>query len=377
MPLPTIAPLVHAAGFALGTLLAIILWSGTRGNLAANRWLAAYVASLALLSGGDLLEDSRLVLDWPHFAHCSDWLIFLVGPFLWMYVRRLTMHAAPSSRRFLIHAIPAALCLLLLAPFYLLPAAQKQSIVLRELAAGETFDGALLIAAAQLFSYWTACLVTLRRLRAELRQQFSSLHRLTFAWLSWMLAINLGMWILWILGLWWHQSWAAWLDVLAVPLGLYLLAFFGIRQIAVFIDKHAFVPLAAAPAVARYEKSGLDPARIPGLLGGLEQLMQTEKPWLENDLTLSELATRLALSPHHLSQLLNESLGQSFFDFINAHRVAEVQRCLKDPAYARQTILEIALDAGFNSKAAFNSAFRQHAGTTPSAYRRGNTPITP
>jgi hypothetical protein len=54
MPLPTIAPLVHAAGFALGTLLAIILWSGTRGNLAANRWLAAYVACLALLSGGAL-----------------------------------------------------------------------------------------------------------------------------------------------------------------------------------------------------------------------------------------------------------------------------------------------------------------------------------
>jgi AraC-like DNA-binding protein len=386
MPPLSIAPLFHAAGVALGTLLGILLLTGKRGNLAANRWLAAYVITLALLSAVDLLDDSRLVLDWPQLAHSVDWLIFLVGPLVWMYVRRLTMHATPNRRRVWIHAIPAAVCLLLLLPFYLLPTAQKQIIVAQELARGEGFDWALLAAAAQLFGYWAACLITLRRFRAELRERFSSLQRLTFTWLTWMLAINLGMWLMWICGLWWHQSWAAWLDVLAVPLGLYMLAFFGIRQIAVFVGKHEFVSFAATPAAAapvpsqaavRYQKSGLDAARVPELLAHLEQLMQTEKPWLENDLTLSELAGRLALSPHHLSQLLNDSLGESFFDFINARRVAEVRRCLRDPAYAQQTILEIALGAGFNSKAAFNTAFRRHAGTTPSAYRREAAPARP
>ncbi len=98
--------------------------------------------------------------------------------------------------------------------------------------------------------------------------------------------------------------------------------------------------------------------------------MRTEKPWLESDLTLGQLAERAELTPHNLSQLLNAGLGLSFFDYINAQRVAEVRRCLEDPAYDGQTVLQIALDSGFSSKTAFNVTFRQQTGETPSDYRR-------
>jgi AraC-like DNA-binding protein len=68
--------------------------------------------------------------------------------------------------------------------------------------------------------------------------------------------------------------------------------------------------------------------------------------------------------------LLNDELDQSFFDYINSHRVAEVKRCLLDPAYGSQAILGIAKASGFSSKTAFNAAFREHAGVTPSEFRR-------
>jgi AraC-like DNA-binding protein len=74
--------------------------------------------------------------------------------------------------------------------------------------------------------------------------------------------------------------------------------------------------------------------------------MQLEKPWLENDLTLGELAARAGLSAHHLSQLLNEEMNCSFYEFINSCRVSEVKRCLADSAFDDQTILEIALASG-------------------------------
>src|SRR6185503_18480018 len=92
-------------------------------------------------------------------------------------------------------------------------------------------------------------------------------------------------------------------------------------------------------------------------------------------LTLGELAARAGLSSHNLSQLLNEELGRSFFDYINSHRVEEVKRCLLDAAYDRQTLLDIAMASGFSSKTAFNTAFRQHAGTTPSEFRRKNRSV--
>lgn len=99
--------------------------------------------------------------------------------------------------------------------------------------------------------------------------------------------------------------------------------------------------------------------------------MDLEKPWLENDLTLGTLATRTGMTTHHLSQLLNDAFGKTFFDFINELRAREVRRCLDDPAYSGRSVLEIGLAAGFNSQGALNASFRKYFGSTPGRYRRG------
>jgi len=189
-----------------------------------------------------------------------------------------------------------------------------------------------------------------------------------------MLSITLLMWIIWVIGLLLLEPWSAVLGAVAVVPGMYLLAFFGLRQPEVFLDEESPATPAAASATPastpRYARSGMDRERVPEFLARLENVMRTEKPWLESDLTLADLAARAQLSTHNLSQLLNEEIGKTFFDYVNAQRVEEVKRCLLDAAYDSQTILDIALASGFSSKTAFNSAFRQHASTTPSQFRR-------
>lgn len=130
------------------------------------------------------------MLTFPHLAHLTDWLIFVVGPCLWMYVRRLTMHENPAFPRWLLHFIPAMLCLLILAPFYLSGAPDKQAVIAAELSDDTGPSFLLLLAASQLLSYWCACLLSLRRFGSELRAQFSSLERRAFGWLRWMLAVT-------------------------------------------------------------------------------------------------------------------------------------------------------------------------------------------
>ena len=98
--------------------------------------------------------------------------------------------------------------------------------------------------------------------------------------------------------------------------------------------------------------------------------MEREKPYLDANLTLQELAGRVSISLNHLSQLLNERLNQTFFDFVNSYRVQEAKRELCNPAKAHLTILAIAYDVGFNSKSSFNSAFKKHTGITPSEFKR-------
>lgn len=366
-----IAPLADFAAVALGSLFALLLWTTRRGNHNANRWLAAFAAALALLSTGDLMEDTRWIVAHPALAHTTDWLIFAVGPCVWIYVRRLTLNAQPRAWRAVLHFVPAVLVLLLLMPFHLLPEEQKRTLILEELSADlRALDPVIAIAVLHILAYWVAALLTLRRFARKLKEQFSSIEKRSFRWISWVLAVCLLMWLFWLLGLVLRQDWTAWLDLIAVPLGLYVLAFAGLRQPAVFMEM-PLVPERTEEVTAsrRYARSGLDSALIETLRGRLDEIMLLEKPWLENDLTLPQLAARVGVSPQHLSQVLNDEIGQSFFDYVNSRRVAEVQRCLADPAYASQTLIEVALAAGFNSKAAFNAAFKKHTGLTPSQFR--------
>ena len=106
------------------------------------------------------------------------------------------------------------------------------------------------------------------------------------------------------------------------------------------------------------------------LLKELEELMATERPYLDSKLTLAQLADLLGISSNYLSQVINQQTGRNFFDYINSHRVNAAKEILADPARARVGVLTIAMDSGFNSKSAFYDAFKQHANMTPSQYRQ-------
>jgi AraC-like DNA-binding protein len=119
----------------------------------------------------------------------------------------------------------------------------------------------------------------------------------------------------------------------------------------------------------RYENSTLSQDKASIYLQKLVNSMQQDKLYLHPDLSLQMLAEQLNIPPHYLSQVINEQLGQNFFDFINSHRIEEVKRRLLDSQYQHLTILAIAFDSGFNSKSAFNVAFKNHTGLTPTQYR--------
>ncbi len=98
--------------------------------------------------------------------------------------------------------------------------------------------------------------------------------------------------------------------------------------------------------------------------------LKDERLYRDEDLTLQSLAERLSVSSHQLSWLINEELRISFPSLVNGFRVEDVKRRLADPASDGISILQIALDAGFSTKASFNRAFKLHTGMTPSQFKR-------
>ena len=124
----------------------------------------------------------------------------------------------------------------------------------------------------------------------------------------------------------------------------------------------------------RYENTQLRGLNTEELLDRLDYLMRTKKVYKRADLTIVFLSSQLGVTPHQLSEIFNDRLKINFRTYLNDQRIREAERLLLSRPDA--SILDIALDAGFNSKASFNATFHRKTGLTPSDYRRQRTAVS-
>jgi len=149
---------------------------------------------------------------------------------------------------------------------------------------------------------------------------------------------------------------------------IFLQGYFGLRRGVAFVNlPHTEVP---EEEPAKYPGSSLSAGRVQELSRQLTRFVEQEKPYLEPKITIGDLALRMGWPVNDLSRVINEGLGQSFYDFINSYRVAEFKELLIDPDNHQFTLLSLAYEAGFNSKSTFNAIFKKFTGMTPSEYAR-------
>jgi AraC-like DNA-binding protein len=98
------------------------------------------------------------------------------------------------------------------------------------------------------------------------------------------------------------------------------------------------------------------------------KLMQDEKLYLQPELNLSDIANRLKTNISVLSGVVNNAFGKNFNDFVNEYRVKEFQDRIQLPENKNITLLGIAFDCGFNSKATFNRSFKKFTGKSPKEF---------
>lgn len=101
----------------------------------------------------------------------------------------------------------------------------------------------------------------------------------------------------------------------------------------------------------------------------LDEIMKSEKLFLDDGLTITTLAAKMGISKRELSSLINNSRNQNFYGLINEYRVIESIAMLKDDNYRHLTIEAISEKAGFRSKSSFNACFKKYTGLTPRQYR--------
>jgi AraC-like DNA-binding protein len=123
-------------------------------------------------------------------------------------------------------------------------------------------------------------------------------------------------------------------------------------------------------SLSKYSKSSLTEDGKLKILDNIILEFETGKYYTDNLASLSELAKKIGASPHHVSQVINEKLNESFFELLASYRVEEAKKILSGDKKNKITVEEISEIVGYNSKTAFNNAFKKLTGKTPSEFRK-------
>jgi len=365
------------AGVFMAVLISALLQS-KKGRQLHDRILAAYFLLFALtllLSYIEIFNRSHNY-PYPGFINTSTPLIFLHGPFLWLYISALTTRKFKFSILHLIHFLPFILVFIyFLFAQYIRPVDYRihydSGLLQKEL------DYSLIVAgiAISTQSYIIWGIVLIRQYNRRIKELVSHTDKLDLRWLRFLLYTSIVAYAL--------ISSLYGLDVLfglfryAVlqPVGytiaslfVLVLGFFGLQQGDLFV---------AVPEVIITDKKGVKEFS-PDALSAQEEIfvdnllnrMKEHKPFLNPDLNISALAADLQVSADYLSTILNSRLNMSFFDFVNHYRIEEFKQQCRRPQNNHLSIIGIAFDCGFNSKATFNRVFKRVTKLTPSEFRQ-------
>ena len=326
-------------------LLAVVLF---RRGRAGNRWLGLFLVALAVQIGAAALIDHGPVSQRfdPRPA-----VAFLFGPFIFAYVLGVTGALRPVNWLSWLHALPALV------------------MTVHVLAGFEPTPVIGLALYASLVGYLVAATLQYRRFRRRLPHEFSSVEVVSAPWLGQFLLFFALVMVLDFI-----SNFETSLGLPALGQWPYAAVLFALAAFTAFIVQKALAQpemmLASEGMRGRkYHYSQLSGADLDAFQAQIREHFEAEKPYLREQYGLQDMADELAMTPRELSQTINSRFGQNFAEFIGRYRVIEAQRLLADPAVAGTTILEIMLMAGFNSKSAFNRAFKDVVGVTPSVYR--------
>lgn len=109
--------------------------------------------------------------------------------------------------------------------------------------------------------------------------------------------------------------------------------------------------------------------RLKQIAEKIELIMKEDKPYKDQELSLTTFSNRLGIKPYLITKCLNTHFKTKFNDYINMYRIEELKELLADPKNEKFTLLSLAYEAGFNSKASFNRAVKKLTGQPPSALK--------
>lgn len=375
-------------GVAQGLFLAVFFLTGLRVRTVANRCLGWFMLSLSAISAEIFLNYTNYTFRVLWTVDFSEPFNFLLGPLFYFFVFSRIRHRLP--RWWGIHLLPFLIWLANAITWLYQPIEFKynsyldslhpelslipaQPYLTEDFTGLRTFINEMTMLSCIVYAVLALLIIQWENRQRKARQR--SVNRGALQILSWLFATVPVLVVL--VKSQYEEDLGDYLLATYIALTIYTTSFLVMRGSSFFeLEPTAPVlvadeptPTLAAEPKKKYEKSSLSEEVEDAVLVRLTDLLATEKLHLQSDFSLPKLASQLQTSPHHLSQVLNNRLGQNFFEWLATHRIAEAQRLLRDPLTTNLKIDEIAERVGYNSPSAFHTAFKRLTNQTPAQFR--------
>lgn len=348
-------------------------------------FLLLYFAAMMLQIAMKVLNKVWLMQNWAVTYEVSYFLPLVYGPLVFLFVRTVLTKRQFRPGDLLHFAIPIFLLVYLLLEVFSGVEVRTINILYRR-------DTGLALQWLSIGAYHWMAFRHWTRYRGSLQNYFSDTHRLQMNWIRHFImaslvvcgAVALALYLIYVN----HPQSAPYRYVFAVlSVFIYWVSYKALTSPSIFtviksniMEEHLTTAVLPMLVVHRppkkYANSGLAVDEKSAIINELQKLMRESKPYLNATLTINDLADMVKCPRHHLSQALNEILGQSFYDYVNQYRIGEARLLLLDPAREEHKIASIAYDAGFNSLSTFNDVFKKLTGLTPSQYKKQHQPVS-
>ena len=313
---------------------------------------------------------------------------FLFGPFMYLYVITLITEKQKSEKIHLLHFVPFILFLVISIVFKNDTIFGVQYFFQEENVALRVFIGASLV--ISIVTYSIIVFIKIKIHEKNLKNFFSyTSEKISLNWLKIIVAcFSISFIAVFIIGSFrvfyklpvnFENYGTLKITYIGLTIFTFVFSYFGIKQPVIFgntIKNKTFhnniinTNSTETTSTEKYKRSGLKNKDAAQYFKDLLQIMDTEKPYLNEKLSIQDLSDILGISRHYLTQVINEKLHKNFYTFINEYRLEEVKKKMLSDKYTNYTILGIALESGFNSKSTFNTLFKSYTGMIPSEYRK-------
>jgi len=346
----------------------LFLITHKKGKRRNNILFASLFILMSWNVGNLTLQMNDVAIKVEFIQHIDDGFFLLYGPILYLYAQGVIYRDFKLSSGTLVHLIPYLLLTILLISSRNITPITSEEIIQNDLPWQFYLISGLMY--ALFFVYLRLTYKSLWKYRKIIKNKYSQIDQINLDWLSF--SLNTFGLLAFVSLIQNFISLAGNKSVLMVTLVILLIFIFYFvnRVILKALRQPEIFAGIAQNETSKYLGSNLTPGQIEEYKKQLLALLRTEKPFLNPQVSLSDLSEKLSVSTKHLSQIINQSFNKSFFDFINTYRIQEVQQILKESVDDKMTVLEAMYEAGFNSKSSFNTAFKKETGQTPSEFRK-------